>query len=67
MGEVEHEELLETLSVIQGKFMLSGYPSSLYTKWERMHNWTRHEVKIDNKAAAGEVKEKKTECLWCNF
>ncbi len=67
MGEAEHQELLETLSAIQGKFMLSGYPSSLYTKWEQKHNWTRHEVKIDNKAAAGEVKEKKTECLWCNF
>lgn len=67
MGEAEHVELLETLSAIQGKFMLSGYPSSLYTKWEQKNNWTRHEVKIDNKAAAGEVKEKKTECLWCNF
>ncbi|MEO8271788.1 MAG: DNA adenine methylase, partial [Aureliella sp.] len=67
MSEAEHVQLLETLSAVQGKFMLSGYPSSLYTNWEQKHNWTRHEVKIDNKAASGKVKEKKTECLWCNF
>ncbi|TWU18531.1 DNA adenine methylase [Allorhodopirellula heiligendammensis] len=67
MTLVEHEELLETLSAIQGKFMLSGYPSELYTKWERKHGWNRHEFLIDNKAASGKVKEKKTECLWCNF
>nr|WP_222435423.1 DNA adenine methylase [Allorhodopirellula solitaria] len=67
MSEVEHEQLLETLAAVQGKFMLSGYPSDLYTKWEQKHNWTRHEMMIDNKAAAGAAKEKKTECLWCNF
>ena len=67
MNEAEHVQLLETLSSIQGKFMLSGYPSDLYTKWEQKNNWTRHEFEIDNKAASGKVKEKKTECLWCNF
>ncbi len=63
----EHMKLLDTLSAIEGKFMLSGYPSDLYTKWERQHSWSRHEFQIDNKAASGKVKEKKTECLWCNF
>ncbi|TWU00857.1 DNA adenine methylase [Stieleria varia] len=63
----QHEELLETLAGIQGKFMLSGYPSELYTKWEKEQGWKRHDYLIDNKAAAGKVKEKKTECLWCNF
>ena len=67
MTETEHEELLETLSGLQGKFMLSGYPSDLYTRWEREHGWNCHEFQIDNKAASGKVKEKKTECLWCNF
>ena len=67
MTEIEHEELLETLSAIQGKFMLSGYPSDLYTRWEKQQAWNRHEFLIDNKAASGKVKEKKTECLWCNF
>ncbi|SMP74887.1 DNA adenine methylase [Neorhodopirellula lusitana] len=67
MSADEHTELLETLSGIQGKFMLSGYPSELYTRWELKQNWTRHDFQIDNKAAAGKVKQKKTECLWCNF
>lgn len=67
MSEADHVHLLETLAAVQGKFMLSGYPSDLYTQWEQKHNWTRHEMKIDNKAASGKIKEKKTECLWCNF
>lgn len=67
MTEAEHESLLETLAGLKGKFMLSGYPSKLYEKWEKQHGWNRHEFEIDNKAASGKVKEKKTECLWCNF
>jgi len=67
MTETEHAELLETLSTVQGKFMLSGYPSELYTRWEQKHGWNRHDFEIDNKAASGKIKQKKTECLWCNF
>ncbi|MEZ6136359.1 MAG: DNA adenine methylase [Pirellulaceae bacterium] len=59
MSANDHEELLETLSKIQGKFMLSGYPSELYSRWEQRANWNRHEFEIDNKAAAGKVKEKR--------
>ncbi len=67
MSEAEHEHLLETLAAIQGKFMLSGYPSKLYTKYEQKHHWTRHDMKIDNKASSDAIKARKTECLWCNF
>jgi DNA adenine methylase len=67
MTEADHEKLLATLAAIEGKFMLSGYPSELYSSWERKQNWNRHDFLIDNKAASGSVKEKKTECLWCNF
>jgi len=67
MTEVQHRELLDVLAGISGKFMLSGYPSKLYQEWEEKHGWKRHEFLIDNKAAAGKVKETKTECLWCNF
>lgn len=63
----QHRELLDVLAGIVGKFMLSGYPSELYKEWEVRHGWKRHDYLIDNKAAAGKVKEKKTECLWCNF
>jgi len=67
MTETQHRELLDVLANIQGKFMLSGYPSELYRQWEERHSWNRHDYLIDNKAASGKVKEKKTECLWCNF
>ena len=67
MTEAQHRELLDVLAGIEGRFMLSGYPGELYTQWESRHGWKRHEFLIDNKAAAGKVKETKTECLWCNF
>ena len=67
MNESQHRELLAILAGIEGKFMLSGYPSELYSHWEQRHGWKRHEFLIDNKASSGKVKEQKTECLWCNF
>ena len=67
MTESQHRELLDILAGIEGRFMLSGYPSELYREWEQRHNWTRQEFLIDNKASSGKVKETKTECLWCNF
>jgi DNA adenine methylase len=67
MSRQQHEELLEVLAGIEGKFMLSGYPSDLYQQWQDRCGWRRHDYEIDNKAAAGKVKPTKTECLWCNF
>ena len=67
MTEAQHSELLEVLSRIEGRFLLSGYPCALYSERERRHGWNRHEKQIDNKAASGKSKEIKTECLWCNF
>lgn len=67
MNVEQHRELLEVLANIEGKFMLSGYPSQLYDQWQQQCGWKRHDYEIDNKAAAGKVKETKTECLWCNF
>lgn len=67
MTENQHWELLETLAGIQGKFMLSGYPSEPYSQWQTRHGWNCHQMQIDNKAASGKSKEIMTECLWCNF
>lgn len=63
----DHRRLLETLSNIEGKFLLSGYPSQLYQEWQDRCGWNCHQMKIDNKAARGKSKEIKLECLWCNF
>ena len=44
----QHRELLDVLANIQGKFMLSGYPSDLYAQWEKKYGWKRHDYLIDN-------------------
>lgn len=67
MNEEDHAELLSTLGVIEGKFILSGYPSKLYSEYEDLYQWKREDIEIDNKASGAAVKEKKTECLWMNF
>lgn len=63
----DHEDLLETLANIDGKFILSGYRSELYDQWE--HDWDFRcvEKQIDNKASSKKTKDIKTECLWMNF
>lgn len=61
----QHERLLESLLVVEGKVMLSGYRSSLYD--ERLASWRRHDFDMANHAAGGDTKRRMTECLWCNF
>lgn len=67
MTEQDHENLLEVLSRVTGKFILSGYPSELYTRFETLNGWRRVDIEIDNKAAGGKSKRKMTECLWMNY
>jgi DNA adenine methylase len=67
MDEKQHVQLLECLSKISGKFLLSGYPSSLYNTFAESHGWKCSVKEIDNKASSSKVKEKKHECLWSNY
>jgi len=67
MTAAEHEKLLQTLSRIEGKFLLSGYRSALYDAYAATHGWRREDREIDNKASSRKEKEKKCECLWMNF
>jgi len=67
MTEDDHVELLETLEGVQGKFILSGYPSKLYNGFARRNRWKCDKIEIDNKASSAKKKEIKTECLWFNF
>lgn len=74
-GEYEHEmtyqqhrDLLEVLKSIKGRFLLSGYDSDLYRGYANTTpRWDRHEFDLPNNAAGGKTKERKTECVWCNF
>lgn len=65
----DHAELLQQLSKIQGKFILSGYPSVLYDEFSEANNWRMVSQQIDNKASSKKNKklDPKTECLWMNF
>jgi len=65
MTPSDHERLLTALLSCQGKVMLSGYPSPLYDNILR--GWTRHTKDVANHSAGGKSKDRKTECLWCNF
>lgn len=63
----QHMTMLDVLSGIKGKFILSGYPSTPYNDFARSAGWHRVDIRIDNKSSGAKVKEKKTECLWMNY
>lgn len=63
----QHGELLELLSTIKGRFLLSGYRSLMYDNAATDWGWKRHDFTIDNKAAGGKTKRRMTECVWTNF
>ena len=67
MTTADHERLLQVLTDVKGKFLLSGYYTDLYHNYAAGNGWTRHEFKIPNNASSAEEKEIKTECVWTNF
>lgn len=68
MSEAQHMTLLKVLENIEGKFLLSGYPSALYQCFEDCNpHWRRHEFQIVNNASGKKIKDVKTECVWTNF
>lgn len=67
MTALQHEELLVHLSDIEGKFMLSGYDSTLYSRFAKDNNWKCHTFDLPNNAAGGKSKQRKVECVWTNY
>lgn len=65
MSYEDHEELLDTISNVKGKVMISGYHHPLYL--ERLRDWQRYEFNIANHASSSRTKRRMTEVLWCNF
>jgi DNA adenine methylase len=61
----QHQELLDVITQLQGKVMISGYASRMYDT--RLAGWARHEFRLPNNAAAGVMKRDMTEVVWCNF
>lgn len=67
MDYEQHNDLLDVLCKLKGKFILSGYRSKLYDLYARKNGWRRVDVKMPNNAAGGKQKRVMTESLWMNY
>lgn len=67
MQDSDHEQLLDVLAGIKGKFILSGYRNALYDKYAALNQWRREDRKIDNKASSKPIKQLKVESIWMNY
>jgi DNA adenine methylase len=65
MSVRDHQALLDLLRTVEGKVMVSSYPSPQYD--EALAGWTRHTFNLPNNASGGKKKGRETEVLWCNF
>jgi DNA adenine methylase len=67
MQDAAHLNMLELLSKLRGKFLLSGYSNPHYEAACTRNQWSKVEIPIDNKSSNSKEKEMKLECLWMNF
>jgi DNA adenine methylase len=67
MSVEDHKKLLNCLSQIEGKFLLSGYRHELYDDFAQNFGWHRVDRVIDCKASSSKEKPTRTECLWMNY
>lgn len=61
----DFERLLQACAALQGKFLLSSYPSDLLAKYTKEYNW--HQIEIDQGCAASRNRKRKTEVLTGNY
>ena len=67
MSKDDHRDMLDQLSTIEGKFMLSGYESDMYNKWAAKHGYECHQYLIDAKSSSKREKDERIECVWTNY
>ena len=67
-SEQDFENLLITLSKIEGKFLLSSYPSDILLKYTKQHNWNMWSVEqnVTVNSKSGYLK-RKVEVLTANY
>lgn len=64
----DHVKLADTLNSCRGKVIISGYPSTLYSRlYHADLGWKCVKKSIANHASQSKTKTRKTECLWKNF
>ncbi|MBQ0733937.1 DNA adenine methylase [Aquimarina celericrescens] len=64
--EKDFIELLELLSKIKGKFLLSSYPSETLNEFMKKQNWDQHAIER-KVAVTKQTNKKKTEVLTANY
>lgn len=62
MTDQDHEELLKVLLELEGKVIVSGYPSEIYNDY--LGKWKR--VDTSARISSGRGNDTRTECLWIN-
>lgn len=68
MTDADHQELLTTLADIKGKFLLSGYPSEMYSTWEAsLPHVTHSDISVPAHSSSATSKSDRTEVLWKNY
>lgn len=60
MSDQDHEELLKVLLELEGKVIVSGYPSEVYNDY--LAKWKR--VDTSARISSGRGTDVRTECLW---
>ena len=65
----DFEDLLKTLSSLQGKFLMSSYPSDILTKYSKQNGWHTRKVEQSVSVAngTGGAGKKKIEVLTANY
>lgn len=62
----DFERLLQTLATIEGKFILSSYPSDILTEYINRYGW--HQKQVMSQVSVNKGKGKmKTECITANY
>jgi DNA adenine methylase len=61
----DFENLLQALSKIKGKFLLSSYPSDILEQYRESNGW--YQIEITMTTSASKSRKKKTEVLTANY
>ncbi len=64
--ETDYENLLNVLSLLKGKFILSSYPSEILEKFVKENGWYQHSI-TKSIAVSNNVNRKKTEVITANY
>ena len=69
-NEIDYKRLLDTLSNVKGKFLLSSYPSAILDEYIKRFGWytkTFTKTLSASKGVAGQKRKTKVEVLTANY